>query len=1439
MARRPSPSPASTPTRSRPACSACRSGRSPVSSPTTPSYAVSRPGTWSEISDRDGTDVWTGTVDVEARTNAEVVTAIPVSLIVGDLEAGVYVLTAKAANAPASDYSLATQWFVVSEIGLTTLQASDGFHVLARSLDDAAPLTGVALDLVAVNNAVLASVVTDGEGHARIPAALLAGTGGDRPAVLTAARGDDFVFLDLTAAPFDLADRGVEGRAPAGPLDVFLTLDRGIYRTGETAYLTGTVRDAAGDAVPPLTLTGIVRRPDGAEHARTVLRNVAAGGFVWEAALPEGAMRGRWTFAVHSDPERAPLASTTALVADFEPEKIDAALVAGAETLDPADPAALTVDARYLFGAPATDLEVAGEAILRTSRTLAAHPAYTFGLAAEDAVNAREPFEPARTDAEGRAVVGLSPFPRPSTTRPLSAELQVRVIDTDGRPIERTETVPVTETSGRLGLRPRFDDAVAQGAEARFDVIAIDAAGGRVALPEASWRLERITERFQWYSLDGQWNYEPIETRSLVANGTLAIGDDLAATLAETVDWGRYELRIEDVAGALLPVSARFSAGWYVAAASVDTPDAARVSLDKPRYAVGDTARVHVEARFAGPVEVLVLDERVVARVTAEIGAEGGTVEIPVTRDWGPGAYVVAIAYRPMDAARMPGRALGLAHAQVDPGDRALDVAIEAPERIAPRSTLDLVVTVEGVAEGEDAYLTLAMADEGILNITGFAPPSLSDHYFGQRRLGVLVRDLYGRLIDRMQGALGRVRSGGDASASFESPPPMDDLVTAFVGPLEVGADGRVAVSLDVPDFNGALTLSALAWSGTGVGEASVSVVARDPVVIAAARPRFLAPGDISRIALDLTHVEGPAGAVSLALTGGEGVVELGGTADWLLDLGQLGRARALVSVRALAIGDAEMEAVLTLPGGDVLTKAFTLPVRSLAPETVSNTTLRLASGAALDLGPDLLADMVPGTAAATVSITGALGFDVAGVVRDLDRYPYGCTEQTVSRAIPLVYLDRTILAAGLGEGEDAEITARVQTAIETVLANQASNGSFGLWRPDGGDLWLDAYVTDFLTRAREAGYAVAETPFRLAIDALRNGLAYLPAEPDYAPVAYASYVLARNGRAAIGDLRYLADTQLGRFPTPLAKAQVAAALALYGDRVRAERVLRNAVDDAAGRRYDPSRRDFGTALRDDAAVLTLGLETGIDGVDLSGLVTQVSAGRAGRDHTSTQEDAWSLLAAHALLTEAPPRLEIDGTIREGAYARRFDTDDLTGDAPAIVNRADDAVTAEVTVRGVPLVAPPAYTEGYQITRSYYTMEGETADPSVVAQGDRLVAVVEVLPIDEAFARVMVNDPLPAGFEIDNPDILRGGDVAALDIALTTEVAHTEFRAERFLAAFDKPQGDTVPRRFAYVVRAVSPGDFVHPAATVEDMYRPERRGRTNETLVSVVGPLR
>jgi len=191
---------------------------------------------------------------------------------------------------------------------------------------------------------------------------------------------------------------------------------------------------------------------------------------------------------------------------------------------------------------------------------------------------------------------------------------------------------------------------------------------------------------------------------------------------------------------------------------------------------------------------------------------------------------------------------------------------------------------------------------------------------------------------------------------------------------------------------------------------------------------------------------------------------------------------------------------------------------------------------------------------------------------------------------------------------------------------------------------------------------------------------------------------------------------------------------------------------------------------------------------------------------------------------ERPVQLTLNGEDVDGPLIEVLEAGDLT--TRTLTNAGDREEVLTLTRYGQPEGDTEAGGNGYAITRRYMTLEGLPADPSEVTVGARLVVVLDVSGFNDRTARLMVNDPLPAGFEIDNPNSLRGGDISALgDLGLTDYTDHTEFRQERFLAAVTHQGGD--PLRLAYIVRAVSPGSFHHPAASVEDMYRPAFRAQT------------
>ncbi len=1384
------------------------------------------------LGDELGEAVWEGVGEIAPELNRDVVTALPVGDVVTGLAPGLYAMTARIEGRAAEDWeSVATQWFVVTDLGLSTLKGSDGLHVFLRALWSAAPREGVEVSLIARNNDVLGRAVTDAAGYVRFDPGLLRGAGGAEAALVTAEADGDFAFLDLTEPGFDLSDRGVEGRPAPAPVDVFLTTDRGAYRPGETVFATILARDARGQAILGLPLTAIVSRPDGVEFGRYTLPDAGAGGRAFALALDPGSQRGGWRLAIHADVDAPALAAASFLVEEFTPERLDLVLDAPEGPVDPAAGVVIEARADYLFGAPGAGLAVEGEVTVALARDVPGFAGYLFGLEDEPYRSGYAPLPGGLiTDGTGRIEAALSLPELGPVSRPLQMTATVRVADGSGRPVERSLTRSVLPEGPLIGVKPLFGDAVDEGGTAAFDVIAV----GRDLAPEAlaavAWTLSKVETTFQWYEVEGAWNYEPISRRSQVANGSVDLGG-APVRIEAGVDWGRYELELAATDGRLVATSLGFDAGWYAAGPGGESPDFIEVSLDSAGYAVGDVARLRIEARNAGQVQVAVLGDRLIAVQTVEAAAGETVVALPVTEAWAPGAYVTATLIRPMDVAarRNPARAIGLAWAAVDPGARRLDVAFDVADEVSPRSVMPADLRIEGLAPGTTAYATIAAVDVGILNLTGFEAPDPDGHYFGQRRLGVEMRDVYGRLIDAMQGVPGRVRSGGDGGAGFRAPPPTEDLVAVFSGMLVADAEGRVSAPVALPDFNGTVRLMAVAWTAEGVGQAVTDVLVRDPVVVQAALPLFLAPGDRARMRLDLVHAFGPAGPVAVQVRASEpGLLSAGGVA-LSGEIAEGGRLGFSVPLTGGAVGDHRLTVETVAPGGERLVKELTVAVRANDPALARQDRIALAPGETLTLDGAVFDGLAPGTGHATLAVGSLADFDVPGLLTALEAYPFGCTEQIVSRALPLLYFAETAQALGLRAAE-----VRIGEAIRGVLANQTSTGGFGLWGVDGGDGWLDAYASDFLSRARASGHEIPDRAFDAAMANLTSRVnAYGDFENGGEDLAYALMVLARESRASIGDLRYYADTRAAEFATPLAQAQLGMALTQYGDQPRADAMFRLASEGArAGEAEQVFRADFGSGLRDAAGVLALGAEAGSSAVDASAMTAIVTAPGAA---LSPQEGAWSLLAAHALVAEAATGgVLIDGATVAGPGALRLEEPALRAAAVRVSNAGEAETLAVLTVFGAPDQPEPAQGNGYRITRELLTLDGAPVDPAAVALNERMVAVVTVTPERDVQARLIVVDPLAAGLEIDNPNLLRAGETGRLGWLDADDVAsHVEFQAERFVAAVDW-QG-AQPFRLAYMVRAVSPGSFHRPAASVEDMYRPAYRARTGASRVEVL----
>jgi len=1395
-----------------------------------------------QIRQSRGLAVWKGQLAVDpAPLNADVTTAFPLDhQSVGELKPGVYVMVAQPQETKngANDFdSLATQWFITSDLGLTAFSGNDGIHVFVNSLATAEAKNDVAVQLVSRGNEVLATKRTDAAGHVQFDAALASGEGGAAPAVLTAREANgDYAFLSLKGPAFDLTDRGVGGRPAPSGLDAFVYPERGVYRSGETAYLTALLRDAHSTAAVDVPLTFVVERPDGVEFRRVVVPDQGLGGHSLALALPATAPTGTWHVRTFTDPKRPAVGETSFLVEDYVPDRIEFDLTALAKQISPKAPAKLAVAGRFLYGAPAANLDLEGEVMIAVAKERDGFAGYQFGLDDEQVQPLQQSLEDLpTTDAEGKASFAVTLDKLPSSTHPLEAQIAVRMAEPGGRAVEHKITVPVTPAAAMIGVKPEFSGrSLADGANAVFSVVAVAPDGTAIEQRGLKYELLRIETHYQFYKRDGRWNYEPVKTTKRAADGSIDAIPGQPARISLPVRFGRYRLEVSsaDPNGPITSVA--FDAGYYVEA-SADTPDMLEVAVDKAEYRPGDTMTVAVTARSAGRLTLNVIGDRLLATQTTDVQQGMAKVKLRVGADWGPGAYLVATLRRPLDAPaqRMPGRAIGVQWFAVDRAAKTLNVELKPPALLRPNSALRVPVKIAGLAADEDARIVVAAVDVGILNLTNYKPPMPDNYYLGQRALAAEIRDLYGQLIDGMQGVRGQIRSGGDEGAQLQGSPPTGPPAAFYSGLVKVGADGTAEIVFDIADFSGTLRVMAVAFSNGKVGHATADVVVRDPVVLTATLPRFLLPGDRSSLHLDLDNVEGEAGDYAVAVRSADAIA---GNATQKLTLRAKERASLSVPLTASAAGRGNVHVSVSGPGGFALDRSFALTVRSPAQVLARRTVKPLAKGESLAVSGDLFADLVPGTGAVSISVGASPALDAATLLAALDRYPFRCSEQITSRALPLLYVSELAKDAKLAV--DPASDQRIRDAIEALLTRQDSNGSFGLWSVGGDDVWLDSYVTDFLTRARERKIAVPETAFKLALNRLRNVVASTtdPGKNGGADIAYALYVLARNGLAPIGDLRYLADAKLDALSTPIAKAQLAAALAMAGDRVRAERVYAAALAAIAPAQPDiGGREDYGSTLRDAAALVALASESGAPRATVHAAVQRVEAARASLRPTSTQEDAWLLLAASAMAKEAGKvSLDVGGTHMEHPLFRTIRAGDLT--APLrVANTGEDPVQAVVTVTGVPVTPEPAVAKGFKIERLTYTPDGTPVDVKQVKQNTRLVVVLKITEAQPQFGHVIVADYLPAGFEIDNPHLVSSGDTGTLSwITDAVEPADAEFRDDRFTAAFVRAKDDGPVFTVAYVVRAVAPGKYVRPQAHVEDMYRPERFGRTATESVEV-----
>lgn len=1371
-------------------------------------------------------------------------TAVDLARLTDGPPRGAYWLTAEPEKGQGT-----RQLVMVTDLGISAKSAADGMLVWINSLAATEPVEGVQVSLYAENNVELGRAVTDQDGLAFLPLDDKAWE--QSPLLVVASRSNDVSCLNLDQGGVMLP--AGEGDRPflSDGYEAYVFTARGVYRPGETLEAKAVVRDRDARCPDPFPALFRILRPDGRLCREVPVMLDELGAAEMQVEMPDYLPTGSYSVDLALPGTLKTLGSTVIALEDFVPPQVRVDVEAPRDPLRPDEASLFTASAEHLFGKPAAGLPVSG---FVTWKPVEFAPKswkdYRFGDEEKEFSPVYLSAGQGRLDEEGAIEFPLEPSAGWRPPARIQAVMSATVMESGGRAVTASAECPFDPYPFYIGLKTGAGRMMAVGAAQPLE-LALVGPDEKVLATNLALRVNLF--RTVWSTVlkrnaQNRFTYQS-EQQLIPAGEELVPVAAGRAVHSFSVDRaGSYLLVVTDPSGGSSS-SLRFYAtepGWSGVAWGQDRPDQVELAADREAYAPGESALVMIQAPFAGTALLTVENDRVQERRVVRMTNQSELVEIPLRAEYAPGVYCAVTMIRPAVAESVwtAHRAAGLAFLPVKPVDRRLSVRIVAPDILPPQqpATVRVLVTNDqGAVAGAD--VTLMAVDEGILMLTAFKTPDPLDWFLAPRWFATTLYDLYSLLMPLLdEEAEAAVSPPGDGEDGLRRR--LNPIRTRRFKPLalwksglKTDAAGEAAVALDIPEFTGRLRLMAVAFTKTQAGSAESAALVKRSLVVQTSLPRFLAPGDTAELTVSLFNETDHKRTARIRVSGGGPLrVE---KSEWPQDLDAQGSAVVRIPLQAEDWPGAALCQVEVVSANDTYRESIELPVRPASPRRTQFLHGVLDAGEKFDIIPpaDWIAESAWGE---LVCLSGPEG-RWKGALDWLTAYPYGCLEQVTSTVFPLLYLGdmrKTLWPDLSGPEADRET---IQSGMYRILSMQQGHGGFALW-PGHTQVypWGSLYATHFLIEARKAGIPVPEDRLDAAMGWVRGRLearvsADASAESadwqaDMEERSYACLLLALAGKPADNWMARLEEQ--ASLLRPSTRINLALAL-MHGG----EPSLAGGVLDRLGIPPPGMRRERGRTLNSDVRDAALLLSAWLDLDPSNPIVPQLAryldeAQQDGRWLT-TQDNAFALLALGKYARTRPrdpkpwkAEWRADGELLAAAentnLFRWVAGSGVWPRAASLVNRGPGEFYYTVRLEGVPAAdqPEPARDDGLQIRREWLDFDGNAVDPESIVQGQLVIVKLTLDTLGEALDNLVIEDLLPAGFEIENPALATAQTVPWIR-ERENAVISRQARDDRMLYFTGTINGRHV---FHYSMRAVTPGEYVVPPSVAECMYDPAIR---------------
>jgi len=1316
---------------------------------------------------------------------------------------------------------------LASNIGLMAKSnGTNEYNIFANDLKTSSPIPDLKIKIYNYQQQEIGEVLTNAAGMASIKRQ-------EDFWLAVANRGNEFAYLKLQGGnSLSYSRFKTSGVSPSNGIKGFVYGDRGVWRPGDTLFLTLIAQNTNGNLPVNHPVTLKLYNPKGKLKAEKMLSKGENGFYAFAVTTSAEDLTGVW----HADFRLGGSVFSKRLrIENLKPNRLKVELGFDGEILMPGKNKA-SVEARWLHGGIASGLRTEINATIRTTNTeFENFKDFNFN----DIGRYYSPDElvvlDANLDNNGKLDFDIE-LPR---ARYAPGKLKVnflsRVFEKGGDFSISQSTMTYSPFKVYIGLKTPEDENGSSYLEVdkshHFEVVSVDAQGRAVETAKLQVEIYKIDWSW-WYNYRYgrspgyiQTNYSDLVFSKTIRskNGKASFDFEISYPM-----WGNYYVKVSDPKGGHSCGSRIYLdwPSWYSREAREAPGDASILSLttEKEKYFPGDTVKISFPTPSGSSVLVsLESNSRIIKSWWQESGDGESLIKFVATEDMTPNIYASVTLIQPYAENHndLPVRLYGVVPVMVENPATVLHPVLETPGGIRPNTDYTINVSEK---DGRKMTYTIAVVDEGLLDLTNFRTPDPHKLFYAKQALGVRTWDMYDLVMKYFSGSLTRTFAVGGSDAEEDNGPVKKKAnrfkpVVTFLGPFTLEEGKTVSHKLRMDNYVGSVRFMLVAGNKGAYGTAEETVKVNQPLMVLSTLPRVLAPSEIISLPVSVFALESNIKRVKVTISPNKSFSAEITEKD--IEFTELGEQTVFFELK---VNDFESIGKLRVDvsgSGESAFHSTEIQIRNPNPRVYHVNHFKLDKGKKMNFTPEFKG--IKGSNELSFSVSSMPQVNLEKRLNYLIRYPYHCIEQTTSSAFPQLFLeDMTQLSSKQKE----KVETHINSAIARISQMQLRNGGFSYWpgRWEVSD-WGTSYAGHFLIKAKEGGYGISRT-------LLDNWKSYQKSaagnwRPNYGSnglirndltQAYRLYTLALAGSpnmSAMNNMREMKGMHA------LAKYQLAAAYAIVGQMVVAKKLISKAVYKSP--EFDYWYSSYGSETRDKAMIVEpLYL---VEDQDAIPLVMEVASDLRSNMWMSTQTTAFSLNAV-SIFTKNNDRTD--------AYAFKykwgkkwsneivpvkpiFDSELAVGGAKKLYleNSSNTDIFVSVTTSGIPPLEELINEQkNLELSVVYKNMDGETIDVSQLKHGLDFYAEISVKNTGRfgSLENLALSQIFPSGWEIINTRLMDKGAELKSDKA-----DYIDFRDDRVNFFFGLRRGQS--KKFVVLLNAAYGGKYFLPATHCSDMY--------------------